>query len=428
MDFTQLYRLFLECREVCTDTRALKPGDLFFALKGERFDGNQYVEEALEKGASGVITSRQDLRSPRVLVASDPLAALQKLALLHRLTFQFPVLALGGSNGKTTTKELLKAVLSRCFRVHATPGNFNNHIGVPLSILSTPPDTEFLILELGANHLEETAFLCRIARPQYGLVTNNGKDHLEGFGSEENVAWANAELYDFLRDTGGLAFVNAQDASLMTRSGRVSRLLYGSSHSLSWAEGIVPSGLKPSFRLMPGAQNVTLHVFGRHNIINALAAAAVGRYFGVSAKAIQEALSAYIPGSHRSAIIAWQDATVVADCYNANPSSLEAALKEFAGVAPAPRAVILADMLELGSFAGEEHKAILKLASSFPELEVVLCGAHFKEAAGQLGLTYPVFDSTESLKIWFVRQNWNGYHLLLKGSRRFALEKLIADS
>jgi UDP-N-acetylmuramoyl-tripeptide--D-alanyl-D-alanine ligase len=406
----------------------MTPGAVFFALKGERFDGNQFVEDALEKGAAAVVTTRSDVASPRVITVPDTLKALQALALKHRRTFTFPVLALGGSNGKTTTKELLKAVLSRSFRVYATPGNYNNHIGVPLTLLSTPLDSEILIVELGANHLRETAFLCQIAEPQYGLVTNTGKDHLEGFGNEENVARANAELYAYLRERGGLAFVNGGDATLMRHSEGLCRVYYGAAHTLAWAESVAASGLQPAFTLMPGKKSVSLKVFGCHNLTNALAAAAVGRFFGVPLMAITEALSSYIPVSNRSAIVAWQGATVVADCYNANPSSMEAALREFAGLAPAPRFAILADMLELGPFADKEHENILRLAVSFPNLGLALTGRHFKKAAETLQIEVPLFETTEELKAWFSRHDWNGYHLLLKGSRLFALEKLLQAS
>lgn len=425
MNVTKLYRVYRDYPIVCTDTRSLTPGAVFFALKGERFDGNAFVEEALEKGAAAVVTTRSDVGSPRVFTVPDTLRALQALALRHRRTFTFPVLALGGSNGKTTTKEFLKAVLSRGFRVHATPGNFNNHIGVPLTLLSTPTDTEFLIVELGANHPGETAFLCQLAEPQYGLVTNNGKDHLEGFGSAENVARANAELYGFLRERGGLAFVNREDAALMLHSEGLSRVFYGVPHTLAWAEAVATTGLHPAFMLMPGKQSVALKVFGRHNIANALAAAAVGRHFGVPGVEVVSALTSYVPSSHRSAIITWQGATVVADCYNANPTSMEAALREFAALAPAPRVAVLADMLELGAFAEEEHLNILRLAASFPDLDLALAGPSFKKAVEALGLDYPAFESTEELKSWFVQQNWSGFHMLLKGSRKFSLEKLL---
>lgn len=420
--------MFRDHPVVCTDSRSMTPDAVFFALKGERFDGNHFVEEALEKGAAAVVTTRSDVASPRVITVPDTLQALQALALRHRRTFTFPVLALGGSNGKTTTKELLRAVLSRSYRVHATPGNYNNHIGVPLTLLSTPVECELLIVELGANHRGETAFLCQLAEPQYGLVTNVGKDHLEGFGSEENVVLANAELYDFLKVRGGLAFVNLGDASLMRYSEGLSRAFYGAPHTLAWAETVAASGLHPAFTLMPNKQSVTLKVFGRHNVINALAAAAVGRHFGVPASAITEALTSYRPASHRSAIVNRQGATVVADCYNANPSSMEAALREFAALAPTPRVAVLADMLELGPYADGEHENILRLAVSFPNLGLALTGPYFKKAAETLGIEVPLFETSQELEAWFSCQNWNGYHILLKGSRRFALEKLLQSS
>ncbi|MCS6978880.1 MAG: UDP-N-acetylmuramoyl-tripeptide--D-alanyl-D-alanine ligase [Flavobacteriales bacterium] len=425
MDLRALYRLYLDNPVICTDTRKLTPGCLFFALKGERFDGNRFAEEAADKGAQKVITCRQDLRGDRFFFSPDPLATLQALARFHRQRFTFPVLALGGSNGKTTTKELIKAVIREGYRCHATPGNLNNHIGVPLTLLSTPPDTQFLIVEIGANHLQETAFLCRLVQPTYGLITNNGKDHLEGFGSPENVARANAGLYDYLRRSGGLAFVNGGDASLWRHSHSLQRLPYNLSKSLAWS-GPLEGGLRPSFLLHPGGHPVQLQIFGAHNIPNALAACAVGRYFGMSGEAVAKALSQYEPTGYRSAILKWKDAVVVADCYNANPSSLHAALTEFARTAPRPRAAILADMLELGPYAPEEHRQILQSLQKSDGLdEVILCGPEFCRAAQELDLPYPCFENTAELKNWFDTHAWKGYHLLLKGSRKFTLEKLI---
>lgn len=261
MELLRLYRIYRDNPLICTDSRRLEPQCLFFCLKGERFDGNAFAEEALEKGARFVITARSDLKDPRVIQVPDPLLTLQELARHHRRTFTFPVLALAGSNGKTTTKELLKAVLRKAYRCHATPGNYNNHIGVPLTLLATPSDTDFLVVEMGANHLQETDFLCKLAEPTYGLVTNNGLDHLEGFGSPENVARANAELYEFLKATGGVAFVNMADASLVKYSEGVQRVAYNVPNSMAWDNG-VQEGLQAAFLVGGREKWIKLNMFG----------------------------------------------------------------------------------------------------------------------------------------------------------------------
>ncbi|MCS6982315.1 MAG: Mur ligase family protein, partial [Flavobacteriales bacterium] len=310
------------------------------------------------------------------------------------------------------------------YRCHATPGNYNNHIGVPLTLLATPSDTDFLVVEMGANHLQETDFLCKLAEPTYGLVTNNGLDHLEGFGSPENVARANAELYEFLKATGGVAFVNMADASLVKYSEGVQRVAYNVPNSMAWDNG-VQEGLQAAFLVGGREKWIKLNMFGRHNVLNALAALCVGRYFGVPENDIYQALESYQPTGHRSAILSYGGAIVVSDCYNANPSSMEVALEEFLRVAPAPRTVILGDMWELGSYSAEHHLRIIHRILNAENLQAILCGPLFTQAAREVSANLLCFESVQSLKNWFSGQNWQGHHILLKGSRGMSLEKLL---
>jgi len=424
MDIKRLYRAFLDNPLITTDSRQNVEGAIFFCLKGERFDGNEFAEEAASKGARYVITNRSDLSGAPFLKTSDPLKALQNLAAMYRQSFMVPVLAIAGSNGKTTTKELLSNLISKEFKTFSTKGNLNNHIGVPLTLLSAPKDAQFLIIEIGANHLNETAELCEICRPNYGIVTNNGKDHLGEFGGTENVERANAELYDYLRKSGGVAFVNGTDKDLIRWSLGVQRYLYNISNSLAYP-AIKNSELIPSFEFQKFPQKVQLQLFGAHNIVNAVAAAAVGRYFGISWEKIISALESYRPVGYRSSLLEWKGARIIADCYNANPSSMEAALHSFIQTAPNPRLMVLADMLELGDFSESEHLSIIRQILNYPDIQVALLGPGFRHASKTLSAPLNNFESLDELKEWFQKQNWEGWHILLKGSRKFTLEKIL---
>lgn len=382
-----IYDLFRQSTGVSIDSRTVEPGQLFFALKGENFDGNKYALQALEKGASAAVVSDP---LPGCIVVPDTLKALQRLANDHRRSFDARVFAITGTNGKTTTKELMAAVLARKFRVQATQGNLNNHIGVPLTLLSVKPDTEFAIVEMGASAVGEIAALCAIAEPDYGLITNVGRAHLEGFGDEEGVKRGKGELYDYLCTHEGLAFIRRDDRDLMEMAGRRRHIRVIGYDSDTDA----PTQLQ-------GAYN-------RHNVAAALS---VGEYFGVDRKAALAAVAGYTPVNHRSELQKTERGnTLTVDCYNANPSSMRAAIETFSG-----EVLILGDMLELGTAAEAEHAAVLALIPD--KKRVLTVGSLF---AG--GEHYP---SVEALISHLTREPLTDSSILLKGSRGIALEKLI---
>jgi UDP-N-acetylmuramoyl-tripeptide--D-alanyl-D-alanine ligase len=421
--FHQLISHIKSGNPVSTDTRNLPPGAIFFALKGERFDANEFAEEAKKAGAAFVVTHRHDLEGKEgFIVVPDTLKALQDLAREYRRTFSFPVIAIGGSNGKTTTKELVGAVLQSKYSTAVTRGNLNNHIGVPLTLLSIRPEHEMAVVEIGANHLHETAFLCEIALPDYGLVTNNGKDHLEGFGSVEGVKKANAELYDWLRKTGGTAFVNADDADLMEASAGLKRITYGSDPDAE-VRGFIREGSVLAAVEFSDGSTVQTHLFGRYNLPNILAAVAIGRHFGVPEQDIRRALENYRPGLNRSQVAQVGANTVVFDCYNANPSSMKAAVESFLEMkAPSPM-LILADMLEMGEHAEAEHAEMVRFISACAINDVWLIGPEFSKAAR--GTPFICFPDTAAAADFLQKHPPRNATILLKGSRGFKLEQLF---
>jgi UDP-N-acetylmuramoyl-tripeptide--D-alanyl-D-alanine ligase len=421
------YDLLIKCIQagapVSTDTRNLPPGSIFFALKGERFDANEFAEDARQNGAEYVITDRHDLqRTNGFLVVEDTLTALQDLARKYRESLSIPVIAIGGSNGKTTTKELVGAVLQTRYTTAVTKGNLNNHIGVPLTLLSIGTEHEMAVVEIGANHLEETAFLCEIARPEYGLVTNNGKDHLEGFGSVEGVKKANAELFDWLRKSGGTAFVNADDADLMHESGRIKRITYGSGFDADVRGALREDSVLAEVDF-PDGGSVQTHLFGKYNLPNILAAVAIGRFFSVPESDIRRALEGYRPGLNRSQISRVGSNTVVFDCYNANPSSMKLAVESFVDMNAPHSMLILADMLEMGEHAAEEHKAMVRFLETCGINEVWLIGPEFSRAAQHT--PFRCFSDTKEAGNYMKEHPIGGATILLKGSRGFKLEQLF---
>lgn len=425
----ELYALFCRSGRVGTDSRSIEPGALFFALRGASFDGNRFAADALWRGAAAVVVDRPEVVEPLhgldrnqarergFFVVDDSLEALQSLAAMHRRRLGIPVLAITGTNGKTTTKELVSAVMSCKYRVSATQGNFNNHIGVPLTILGMGPDTEFGIVEMGASARGEIAALCKIAAPDYGLVTNVGRAHLDGFGGEEGVRAAKGELYDYLSVTGGKAFVRSDDAVLMDMAaGRAGLYIirYGS-EAASGFDSVLP---------------------GDYNRLNVAAAVGVGRYFGVDEAAMRSAISEYRPLTNRSRTIRTARNMVVADCYNANPSSMRAALQWFVAVEPGAlgvpgfaKAVVLGDMLELGRWSRQEHAAVLGLLRGAGLECAILVGHEFCAAAESVELgglhveTYP--DAASALDGVKALADRGGMVVLLKGSHGMALERFV---
>ncbi len=415
----KLYDLFAAGHPVVTDSRKVVPGAIFFALKGGNFDGNAYAADALEAGAAAaVVDDPQVAVDERFIVIPDVLKALQALARHHRRTLDIPVLAITGSNGKTTTKELIHRVLSTRFKVSATQGNLNNHIGVPLTLLAIAPGTEFAVVEMGANHRGEIAAYCAVAEPDYGLITNVGKAHLEGFGSEAGVRQGKGELFDYLARTDGTAFYLAESEALgEMAAARPGLTAYGYSAD---ALTVMPSenGL---LTLKYGNRLIHTQLAGDYNRFNVAAALAVGDYFEVDPAEAVAAVESYAPDNHRSQRIETERNILYLDAYNANPSSLAAALENFSSTdEPGYRKVlILGDMLELGAYAEAEHRAILEKIEELGFEEVYLVGEVFS------ALDKNAFPTVGKLAEYLTQNPVTQSVILIKGSRGIRLEELV---
>lgn len=421
----ELYRIFLEHPAVTTDSRQVIPGSLFFALKGEHFNGNAFAEKALEAGAARVILDEEAYcNDERCLLAPDVLTALQELALHHRRQFKIPVIAITGTNGKTTTKELTHAVLSTTFRTLATEGNLNNHIGVPLTILRMTADTEIAIIEMGANHPGEIDRLCRIAEPGYGLITNIGKAHLEGFGGFEGVVRTKTELYRYLAEKGGSIFLNTGHPLLTGHAGTLPARTYG----LEGNAGVLGTEITAEplieLKVKIGDVSFAIHsnLFGSHNAENILAAACIGNCFGVLPKRIAEAVEGYQPENNRSQLKRTEKNTLILDAYNANPSSMEQAIRNFTALKAEKKALLLGDMLELGDASDEEHRQILELVRETGIPDVYLVGPVFSGV--NTVKEWHCFDDSELAALWFGHHELRGATVLVKGSRGIRLEKI----
>lgn len=424
MNITELYELFVHHRTITTDSRYCPAGSLFFALRGEHFDGNQYAEEALAKGAAyAIIDNPEYEKDERTILVEDSLKALQQLAHRHRKAMGTPIIGITGTNGKTTTKELLAAVLSAKYNVLATEGNLNNQIGVPLTLLRLTIDHEMAVIEMGANHPGEIKELVEIASPNYGLITNVGKAHLEGFGSFEGVLKAKGELFDYLRHTHGKIFIKKEDADLQSIAKGLEQVTYGSQEG-NFAVGHVVSCdpfLTFDWKQQGKIHTVGTHLIGSYNLENVLAAVAVGRYFKIPAERISRAIAAYEPNNHRSQ---WKETgknRLIIDAYNANPSSMEAALENFARMNVAPKAVILGDMRELGEASEALHQAVVGQIRQAGFDKVLLCGEHFSK----VGAMYETFPTGEALSDYLKQHPLEGYCVLLKGSHSLGLEQLV---
>ena len=414
-----LYKIFLRCGSVCTDTRAIKPGQLFIALKGENFDGNAFVEKALEAGAAAAIASAP-FADERVITVPDTLEALQQLAAYHRQQFSIPVIGLTGTNGKTTTKELIKAVLSAKYKVTATEGNLNNDIGVPLSVLKINADTQIAIIEMGASHPEDLKPLLAVAQPTHGLITNVGKAHLLGFGSFEGVKHAKGLLYDWLKEHEGIAFANADDPVLqeMLWDREMSRIPYG-------MEGVelLPTSASQPFVQLRFADGYVLktHLVGAYNANNMLAALKIGWLFDVPEKDARAAIEAYIPSNNRSQLEKTAKNTLIVDAYNANPSSMAVALDNLA-LCEGRKAALLGDMRELGAESAAEHS---RIAATLDRFDIVyLVGEEFTKAANG---RYKCFATSQELAEYLKANPIEGCTVLVKGSRGIKMENVIAS-
>lgn len=428
MQISELYQLYQQHPQVTTDSRQVQPGCLFFALKGPNFNGNQYALAALESGAAYCIIDEQpEETNNRLIRVPDVLKALQDLAGYHRAQFTIPFIGITGSNGKTTTKELVHAVLSAAFRTYTTKGNLNNHIGIPLTILSVKPDAEMAIIEMGANHQKEIAGYCTYTRPSHGMITNCGKAHLEGFGGIEGVRKGKGELFDFLRQENGTAFVCWDYDYLRQMSQGIHEIVtYGTDPATCDISGtILPDPSFLSVSLNKGLSPIHIHtnLVGDYNLPNVLAAVAIGRYFGVPDKTIQSAIEAYTPSNSRSQLIERENYRIILDAYNANPSSVRLAIDNFAKMPDARKAVCLGAMMELGDESALEHQQIVEQLNEHAFEEVILVGESYLPFIG----SYRYFPNSLAAAAWFQTQDWTGFTILIKGSRSLQMEKLLAD-
>jgi UDP-N-acetylmuramoyl-tripeptide--D-alanyl-D-alanine ligase len=426
MNIKELYAIFTDYPVICTDSRAIIPDSIFFALKGGNFDGNQFVKQSLDGGCAFAVSD--DMANEGIhgcIVVENVLKTLQDLAEYHRMEFDIPVLAITGTNGKTTTKELVNAVLSQKYQTVCTEGNLNNHIGVPVTLLNINKSTEIAIIEMGANHPGEIATLCEIAHPGFGLITNIGKAHLDGFGNEEGIRKTKGELYDYIEKNRGVIFYNSDDAILTTMAEKTQRtalVKYGK--TVMGAKNDSNSFLLDFSTVEPDL-TIKTHLAGTYNLNNALAAIAVGKYFETPEADIVSALTEYIPTSNRSQLIASSTNTIIMDAYNANPSSMEAAIDNFARLKAENKLLILGDMLELGNDSLAEHQRIREIIKNhglWNKGKVILIGEIFSQLGEDTAICFPA--KSEAAK-YLETQNIDSHLILLKGSRGIGLETLL---
>lgn len=428
ISITELYNIFLKHPQISTDSRRIEKNSLFFALKGENFNGNTYAATALENGAAySVIDEATEPMDDRYILVENVLSALQELARYHRLQLAIPIIAITGTNGKTTTKELVTAVLSKKFRVECTKGNLNNHIGVPLTLLSMNASTQIGIVEMGANHPGEIATLCNIALPDFGLITNVGVAHLEGFGSFEGVKKTKAELYRFIEQAGGMIFLNTSNSNLMEMSEAVATINYKTTKKGEGIEGeLVQSAPFMVFQVKfpKGWLYIKTNLAGGYNLENALAAVCIGNFLEVSPLEIQEAIEAYKPSNNRSQFVRTEHNQLLMDAYNANPTSMDAALENFNAFDAPLKGVILGDMFELGETSHEEHQKVVNKLMTMNFALVVLTGKEFSKCRVPSG--FLIFENNTLLISYIESLNPKGYLFLIKGSRGMKLET-VAD-
>ena len=439
ISMAQLYEIYKVHSSIQTDTRQLKKGDIYFALKGPNFNGNEFAISALEKGAAYAIVDEpiqaHNNFKDQIIVVDDVLTSLQALAKFHREQFTIPFIAITGSNGKTTTKELVAAVLSSHYNTYTTKGNLNNHIGVPLTLLSIQNDAQMAIIEMGANHLNEIKSYCNYTLPTHGLINNCGKAHLEGFGSEEGVKKGKGELFDFLKMHQGVAFVNSDLAYLEKMSAGISTIItYGnhsgalqaratenmSSHDTGYLTIEITKCKNPTLV----NKEIKTKLVGAYNLPNVLAAICIGLYFNVPEQKIITAIENYTPNNSRSQLIDWQNNKVILDAYNANPSSMQLAIENFSMMKVPNKVLCLGAMRELGKESQSEHQALIELINKNKFEEVILVGKEFENCQHH----YTYFENSDAARKWLEQKNISNSYLLIKGSRSIQMEKLIANN
>ncbi|MEI8142813.1 MAG: UDP-N-acetylmuramoyl-tripeptide--D-alanyl-D-alanine ligase [Chitinophagia bacterium] len=423
-----LYSIYCAYPSVVTDTRKLKSGDVYFALKGPNFNGNVFAVAALEAGAAYAIVDEPIADSTafqdRIIIVEDVLITLQQLAKYHRLQFDIPFIAITGSNGKTTTKELVYSVLASHFITYTTQGNLNNHIGVPLTLLSIPKNAQMAVIEMGANHQKEIESYCTYTLPTHGMITNCGKAHLEGFGSEEGVKKGKGELYDFLRKHNGTVFIMEDYPYLQTMSQGIAHIIgYGQHSGQIQGEAMDTDGML-TVKIKKGIalDTIKTHLVGNYNLPNVLAAVTIGQYFKVPTEKVKTAIENYTPTNSRSQLVQWQNNEVILDAYNANPSSMKLAVENFAKLNKANKVVCIGGMRELGVDTLMEHQMLIDQLKQNNWSEVLLVGSEFKNC----NHNYHYFETVQAAKVWFDSKQFSGHTLLIKGSRGIQMEQLIA--
>jgi UDP-N-acetylmuramoyl-tripeptide--D-alanyl-D-alanine ligase len=426
MSIEKLYAIYREHPSVQTDTRKLKAGDIFFALKGDNFNGNKFAKQALDSGAAYAVIDEKQFEIPgKTLLVDDVLTTLQQLAKHHREQFSIPFIAVTGSNGKTTTKELIHAVLSSSFKTYTTEGNLNNHIGVPLTLLKIKTDAEMAVIEMGANHQQEIAGYCVYTQPTHGIITNAGKAHLEGFGGIEGVRKGKGELFDHLRTlTHGIAFVMWDYEYLHDMSKGISGIIkYGTTEDAHVRGRLLKSEPFLAVEILQGIEPVSIQtkLVGDYNLPNVLAAVTIGKYFKVPEAAIKSSIENYAPSNSRSQLIEQGTNKIILDAYNANPSSMKLAIENFAKLPAKDKVLMLGGMMELGPESVNEHKAILDIIDQYRWKAVVLVGGDFLK----IEHSFTSFENSTQAKEWLQQQGFENTHLLVKGSRSMQMEKVL---
>lgn len=426
MEIDELYKIFLEYPQVETDTRKLKKGAIFFALKGPNYNGNHYTKQAMEAGAAWCVTDEvSDFKNDQILLVEDSLTTLQMLAKKHRQQFTIPFFAITGSNGKTTTKELVQEVMASQYKSYTTVGNLNNHIGVPLTILSIKKDAEIAIIEMGANHQKEIEGYCEYTMPTHGIITNIGKAHLEGFGGVEGIKKGKGELFQYLKKNGGTAFINSDYDSLIELSDGITNIIkYGTSKdNCDYCGQIRSDSEYLEVEITKGANlpSIKTHLVGGYNLPNILTAVSVGKYFNVPDEKIKNALENYLPSNSRSQLIEKNGNKIILDAYNANPTSMKAAIENLAKMSGNKKVLILGSMMELGNESEYEHAAIMDLIKKHPWEKVILTGDGFKN--NDAGFIY--FKNASAVAEWIKTQQLTDAQILIKGSRSMQMEKVL---
>ena len=427
MNIQELYKIFLKYPDISTDSRNIKQDSIFFALKGENFNGNNFAEAAIENGALyAVVDEQKDIKNVKFIYVDDVLKTLQKLAQIHRNNFKIPVIGITGTNGKTTTKELINAVLSSKYEVLATQGNLNNHIGVPLTILSLNNKHEIAIIEMGANHIGEIGELCKISQPNYGIITNIGKAHLEGFGSIEGIKKTKKDLYISVNQNKGKIFVNADNPQLIEIAENIEKIKYGQKSEYFCSGEILKNDLFLSlkYKCMNNIESIKTNLVGDYNFENVLAAISIGFYFNINNELIKKTIENYQPTNNRSQIIHTKNNTLILDAYNANPTSMEKSIMNFSNYNTTQnKVIILGDMLELGEYTIDEHIKILNLVKTKNFNQVILIGPVFSEI--YKNTNWKCFDNSTDANIWISKNSIINSLILIKGSRGIKMEKII---